>query len=73
MLSDFLWQYEGVVEGNKLVLNSQGPNPADPEKMMKARDTWEFKGNDQLILTGEMEGPDDKLMTMMKVTCTRKK
>lgn len=72
-MSEFLWQYEGIVEGNKLVLDSEGPNPAEPGKMMKARDTWEFKGKDQILLTGEMEGPDGKMVTGVKVTCTRRK
>ena len=72
-MSDFLWHYEGVVDGNKLVLNSEGPNPGDPDKMIKGRDTWEFKGKDQVILTGEMQGPDGKMVMMMRATGTRKK
>ena len=72
-MSDFLWRYDGVVEGDKLVLNSEGPIPGEPGKMIKSRDTWEFKGNDQVILTGEVQGPDGKMVPMMKATCTRKK
>jgi hypothetical protein len=72
-MSDFLWHYEGIVDGNKLVLNSEGPSPADPGKMIKARDTWEFRSKDQVILTGEMQGPDGKMFMMMRATCTRKK
>lgn len=70
--SGFLWQYEGIVDGHKLVLDSEGPNPAEPGKMIKWRDTWEFKGKDQVVLTGEMQGPDGKMMTMVKITCSRK-
>jgi len=66
------WQYEGIVEGNKLLLNSEGPNPAEPGKMMKARDTWEFKGKDRILLTGEMEGPDGKMTTGVRVVCKRR-
>lgn len=72
-MSEFMWKYTGVVDGDKLVLDSEGPSPTDPAKMVKARDTWEFKGKDQILLTGEMEGPDGKMMTGVKVTCTRKK
>lgn len=72
-MSAFLWKYEGLVQGNKLILNSEGPNPFEPGKMVKARDTWEFEGDDLIVLTGAMEGPDGKFMTMMKATCKRKK
>jgi hypothetical protein len=72
-MSDFMWKYEGTVNGNKLVLHSEGPMPSDPSKPMKTIDTWEFKGADQVVLTGEMLGPDGKMSTMVKVTCTRKK
>ena len=68
-----MWKYEGTVDGNRLVLNSEGPIPSKPDKMIKAVDTWEFKGKDQVVLTGEMQGPDGKMVTMVKVTCTRKK
>lgn len=72
-MSAFLWKYEGIADGDKLILNSEGPNPSDPDKMIKARDTWEFKNKDLILLTGEMEGPEGKLMTVMKATCRRKK
>lgn len=72
-MSEFLWHYEGTVEGNKLLLHSQGPNPADPEKMVKALDTWEFKSEDVVVLTGEMERPDGKMIMIMRATCTRQK
>lgn len=72
-MSPFLWHYDGVAEGSKLLMNSEGPNPAEPDKMVKARDTWEFKGDDLILLTGQMEGPDGKMITMMKATCRRKK
>ncbi len=72
-MSAFLWHYEGIVDGNKFVLNSEGPNPADPGKMIKIRDTWEFKSKDLIVLTGQMQGPDGKMTTMMTATCRRKK
>lgn len=72
-MSEFLWMYEGTVEGNKLILNSEGPNPSEPGKMIKGRDIWEFKGKDQVILTGEFQGPDGKFVTFGKTICTRTK
>ncbi len=71
-MSDFLWHYEGTVAGTKLVFASEGPNPEEPDKMIKIRDTWEFTGMDQLVLTSEMQGLDGKMTTMLKVTCKRK-
>ena len=71
-MSDFLWKYEGIVDGTKLVLDSEGPNPLDPERMMKARDTWDFKSENLIILTSEIEGPDGKMTLMMKASCKRK-
>lgn len=71
-MSPFLWKYEGRVDGNKLVLDSEGPDPADPKKMVKARDTWEFKSRDLIVLTGEWTGSDGKLVVLMKSTCRRK-
>jgi hypothetical protein len=72
-MSEFIWRYEGVADGNKLVLLSSGPNPAEPDKMLNARDTWEFTSDDEVLLTGEFEGPDGKMMTVMKATCRRVK
>ena len=72
-MSEHMWKYEGSVEGNALVLNSEGPLPTEPNKMIKARDTWAFKNQDTLVLTGQMEGPDGKFITMMTATCTRRK
>jgi hypothetical protein len=72
-MSEFFWKYEGTAEGGKLALHSEGPNPEKFDQMLKTRDTWEFNGKDTVVLTGEVAGPDGKLMPMMKATCTRKK
>jgi len=72
-MSDFMWKHDGVVEGDKLVLDSEGPIPGEPGILIKSRDTWEFKGKDQVILTGEVQGPDGKMTPMMKATCIQKK
>lgn len=72
-MSPFMWKYEGKVDGNKLIFLSQGPDPTDPKKRIKARDTWEFKSDDLILLTGEMENAEGKLVAIMKSTCRRKK
>jgi len=38
-MGDFLWMYDGKIEGNKLLLNAKGPSPMDPTKMIPYRDT----------------------------------
>lgn len=71
-MSPFLWKYEGKIDGNKLILGSEAPDPTDPNKMLKTLDTWEFKSDDLIVLTGQMEGEDGKMVTFMKSTCRRK-
>lgn len=72
-MTPFLWKYVGTAHGKKLVFDTEGPHPADAEKMIKARDIWDFKNDDLLVLTSEMEGPDGKMTMFMKATCRRKK
>ncbi len=71
-MAPILWKYEGEADGNRLALDSEGPHPSLPGKF-KFRNTWEFKTNDQVVLTSEMEGPDGKMITILKSTCRRKK
>ncbi|MSR31176.1 MAG: DUF1579 domain-containing protein [Gemmataceae bacterium] len=72
-MAPFLFHLEGALEGNKLTLHSQGPNPMNPETLVKTRDIYEFKGKDHLILTSAIEGPDGKWVPIMTVDCVRKK
>ena len=71
-MAPILWQYEGESDGDRLAVHTEGPHPALPGKI-KFRNTWEFKTKDLLVLTSEMEGPDGKMVTIMKSTCRRKK
>jgi len=66
-----LWQYEGEVDGNKLAVDSEGPHPSLPGNH-KFRNTWEFKTDDQVVLTSEMERTDGKMIPILKSTCRRK-
>ena len=71
-MAPILWKYEGEADGNRLSLDSEGPHPSLPGKF-KFRNTWEFKTTDLIVLTSEMEGRDEKMITIMKSTCRRKK
>lgn len=72
-MSSTMWRYEGKVDGNKLILLTEGPNPFEQDKTVKARDTWQFKGEDVVVLTSEFVGDDGKYFTVMKATCKRVK
>ena len=71
-MAPILWKYEGEADGNRLSLDSEGPHPSLPGKF-KFRNTWEFKTTDLIVLSSEMEGRDEKMITIMKSTCRRKK
>lgn len=71
-MAPILWNYEGEADGNKLVLETEGPHPSLPGKFT-FRNTWEFKATDMIVLTSEMEGRDGKMLTILKSTCRRRK
>ncbi len=55
-----LWQYTGSVEddGKKLVLETAGPSPLDPNKQVRFREILEFVAPDHKIFTSYIEGED---------------
>lgn len=71
-MTGFMWKYDGEMVGNKLVLNSEGPSMDGSGKMVKARDSWEFRDDNTLVLTGEFEGEDGKMFKVMEATFKRK-
>ena len=73
MMSDYMWQYEGFVDaaGKKLVLEATGPDMIDPEKTRKYRDAYEFKSDDELIVTSSVQNDDGSWTTFMSGTSTR--
>jgi hypothetical protein len=72
-MGDYLWTYDGRVEGNKLIFDAKGPSPTDPTKIIPYRDTWDFSTPNKMVLTSEMTGPDGKLKLMMRAAGVRKK
>ena len=74
-MSDFMWKYEGTVDktGKILTLEADGPNFAEPGKQTKFQDIYEFKGEDEMIITSKMLGSDGKWSTFMSGLAKRKK
>lgn len=69
-----MWRYEGEVDktGKKLTLNAEGPNLMAKGKSANYRDSYEFKSNDLVIMTSEMQMKDGKWVTFMTGTMKRK-
>jgi hypothetical protein len=72
-MCDWLCKYEGTAAGNILTLNTEGPNPADPSKLVKMRDVIELKDKDHQVMTSSMLGEDGKWITFMTLHAKRKK
>ena len=71
--TDFMWKYEGTVEGEKLTLNTEGPKMTEPGKMAKYRDVFEFKDADHYTLSASTQGEDGKWTTFVTADYRRKK
>lgn len=74
-MHDHLWKYEGSLDktGKTLTLETEGPNMAQPGTMAKYKDIITINDKDQRVLESVMLGPDDKWISFMKATYTRKK
>ena len=68
-----LWHYEGTVDatGKVLTLQSEGPCPKEPGKILKFRETIELKGKDHKVFTSMIE-QDGKWTPLMTIQYRRK-
>jgi hypothetical protein len=70
-----LWVYEGTLDesGNKLTLETEGPDFGGSGKMAQYRDTIEFLSDDHRTLTGSTKGEDGQWKQFMVTHYYRKR
>ncbi len=74
-MMNYMWRYEGSVDksGKKIVLEAEGPSMTGDGNMAKYRDAFEFKDENTILATSEVQGPDGQWKLMMSGTATRRK
>jgi hypothetical protein len=70
-----MWVYKGTLDeaANRLTLDTQGPNMADPTRTQNYRETIEFKSDDHRTFSSAMQGEDGTWTTFMTAHYRRKK
>ena len=73
-LGSHLWTYEGTLDaaGKILTLESEGPCPATPGKLVRFKEQIELKTKDQRVFTSSMLGEDGKWVVGMTINYRRK-
>lgn len=66
-----LWAYEGRLEGDVLTLDCEGPDFADPTKIIPYQDIMEIVSDDHRILRSRMKGPDGEWRQIMQTQYRR--
>jgi hypothetical protein len=64
-----LWLYEGKLKGDRLTLDTEGPNMSGGEGTSRYRDIIELVSDDERTMTSEVEGPDGTWTRFMTMTC----
>jgi hypothetical protein len=73
-MGDYMWQYKGKVEGNKITLESKGPCPLKPPgTLVNVRETLELKNKDHKVFTSSFQEDDGSWTQMVTTNYTRKK
>lgn len=72
-MTDTLWQYTGTVDdsGRVLTLEAEGPNLWAQGEMTLYRDIYEFKSDDEILVSSKILTGDDEWVTFMTGTATR--
>ncbi len=74
-MTAFMWKYEGSVDpaGQTLTLQADGPSFKGDGKLAKFQDIYEFKSDDEIIMTSRVLGDDGNWFTFMSGTIKRVK
>jgi hypothetical protein len=67
-----LWLYEGRLEGDRLVLESEGPDMTGAGGTARYRDVVALEGSGERTLTGNVQGPDGGWTEMMTARYRRR-
>lgn len=67
----FMWVYDGRLEGNRLVLDTEGPRFTEEGGMTRYVDTIELISDDHRVLTSAQLGDDGKWTEFMRAEYRR--
>ena len=72
-MMDHTWKYNGSIDagGKKLMLEAEGPDWNDPTKTKLYRDVYEFKSDDEIATTSQIQN-DGEWETFMTGSMTKK-
>ena len=65
------WVYEGILEGDVLTLDAEGPSFTDPTATAKYQDIWELTADGRRLLRSRAQLPDGTWAEFMRAEYTR--
>lgn len=70
-----LWVYKGTLNdaGDTLTLETEGPSPEDPDKIVRYREAMRITGPDRRTFTSSFETENDKWVRLLVIEFQRKK
>lgn len=66
-----MFVYDGAREGDAIVLDTKGPDMADPTKLADYQDIYELLADDKRALRSRMKGDDGNWIEFMRAEYTR--
>lgn len=72
-MMNWLWRYEGRLEGDRLELESEGPDFGSPGRTKRYKDVIELLNDDERTLTGNVLGDDGTWQPMMTARYRRRR